>query len=62
MFTTLWGTFTYRVMPFSLKNVRATFQRSMTHCFCNLTHIMLVYLDNLIAWSQKQAQHIDDLC
>ena len=48
-FTTPWGTFTYRVMPFVLKNARATFQRTMTHCFRNLIHIMLVYLDNLIA-------------
>ena len=60
-FTTPWGTFAYRVMPFGLKNAGVTFQCTMTHCFCDLVHIMLVYLDNLIARSQKQAQHIDDL-
>ena len=60
-FTTPWGTFSYRVMPFGLKNIGATFQHAMTHCFHDLIHIMLVYLDNLIAWSRKQAQHIDDL-
>ena len=48
-------------MPFGLKNLGATFQRSMIHSFHDLIHIMLVYLNNLIAWSQKQAQHIDDL-
>ena len=59
-FTTPWGTFAYRFIPFGLKNDGATFQRAMTCCFHDLIHIMLVYLDNLIARSQKQAQHIDD--
>ena len=60
-FTTLWGTFVYRVMPFGLKNVGATFQRTMTYCFHDLIHIILVYLDDLTARSRKQAQHIDNL-
>ena len=60
-FATPWGTFAYRFMPFGLKNARATFQRTMTHCFRDLVHIMFVCLDNLIAQSQKQTQHIDDL-
>ena len=60
-FTTPWGTFMYRVMPFGLKNARATFQHAMTYCFHDLIHIILVYLDDLAARSPKQAQHIDDL-
>ena len=60
-FTTPWVTLAYRVIPFGLKNVGATFQRAMTHCFYDLIHIMLVCLDNLIVWSQKKTQHIDDL-
>ena len=59
--TTLWGTFAYRVMPFGLKNVGATFQHAMTYCFHDLIHIILVYLDDLTARSPKQAQHMDDL-
>ena len=49
LFTTPWVTFTYRVMPLGLKNARDTFQWAMTYCFHDLIHIMLVYLDNLIA-------------
>ena len=50
-FTTLWGTFAYRVMSFGLNNVGATFQHTMTYYFRDFIHITLVYLDNLIAWS-----------
>ena len=53
-FTTSWGMFSYCVMPFGLKNAGTTFQHTMTHCFCDLIHIMLVYLDNLITQSQEQ--------
>ena len=50
-FTTSWGTFSYRVMPFGLKNAGATFQQAMTYCFHDLVHILLVYLDDLTARS-----------
>ena len=60
-FTTPWGTFAYRVMPFSLKNVGANFQHAMTSSFRDLIGIMLVFLDNLIARSQKQEQHMGGL-
>jgi hypothetical protein len=52
-FTTPWGTFSYRVMPFGLKNVGATFQWAMTYIFHDLSHIILAYLDDLTARSKK---------
>ena len=60
-FTTPWGTFSYRVIPFSINKAGATFHHTITYYFSDLVHIMLVYLDNFIAQSRKQAQHIDDL-
>jgi hypothetical protein len=44
-FTTPWGTFAYRVMPFGLKNIGSTFQWAMTYVFHDLAHIILAYLD-----------------
>jgi hypothetical protein len=60
-FTTPWGTFSYRVMPFGLKNDGATFQWAMTYIFHDLAHIILAYLDDLTARSKKRTQHLDDL-
>jgi hypothetical protein len=60
-FTTPWGTFSYRFMPFGLKNAGATFQWAMTYIFHNLSHIILAYLDDLTAQSKQHTQHLDDL-
>jgi hypothetical protein len=60
-FTTPWGTFAYRVMPFGLKNAGVTFQQAMTYIFHDLAHIILAYLDDLTARSKKHTQHLDDL-
>lgn len=47
-FTTLWGTFHYAKMPFSLNNAGATFQRAMDIAFANEKDVFLVvYLDDL---------------
>jgi hypothetical protein len=46
-FTTPWGTFSYRVMPFGLKNAGATFQHAMKYIFHDLYQIILAYLDDL---------------
>ena len=51
-----WGTFTYKKIPFGLKNVRATFQRAMNFAFHDIKAIVEPYLDDLpaqasIIWS-----------
>jgi hypothetical protein len=61
-FTTPWGTFSYCVMPFGLKNVDAMFKWAMNYVFHDLSRIILAYLDDLIARSKKQNHHLDDLC
>jgi hypothetical protein len=60
-FTTPWGNFSYRVMPFGLKNDGATFQWTMTYIFHDLARIILAYLENLTTQSKKLTQHLDDL-
>ncbi|XP_070021935.1 uncharacterized protein [Nicotiana sylvestris] len=37
-FTTPWGTYCYRVMPFGLKNAGATYMRAMTNIFHDMMH------------------------
>lgn len=54
-FTTPWGTFCYRVMPFGLKNVEATYQHAMKIIFHDLLHkIMEEYVDNLLGKSKTR--------
>jgi hypothetical protein len=60
-FTTPWGTFSYRVIPFGLKNVGATFQWAMTYVFHDISHIIISYLDDLTSRSKMRTHHLDDL-
>ena len=46
-----WGTFTYRKLPFGLKNLGETFQRAMDYAFNDIKHIVQPYLDDLPAHS-----------
>ena len=46
-----WGTFSYKKMPFGLKNAGATFQRAMSYAFHDIKHIIEAYLDDLAARS-----------
>jgi hypothetical protein len=52
-----WGTFTYRKLPFGLKNVGATFQRAMSYAFHDIKHIVQPYLDDLSAHSLRRVDH-----
>lgn len=52
-FTTPWGTFCYKVMPFGLKNAGVTYQRAMTDLFHYMINKeMEVYVDYMIVKSQ----------
>ena len=58
-FITTWGTFCYKVMPFSLKNAEATYQRAMVALFHDLMHKELeVYVDDMIAKSKEDEDHL----
>lgn len=61
-FTTLWGTYCYRVMPFGLKNAGATYMRAMTAIFHDMMHQEIeVYVDDVIIKSRTQDDHVRDL-
>ncbi|RDX91780.1 Retrovirus-related Pol polyprotein, partial [Mucuna pruriens] len=61
-FITFWGTFYYKVMPFGLKNARATYQRAMVTLFHDMMHKEIeVYVDDMITKSTSPEQHLKDL-
>ncbi|PKI49419.1 hypothetical protein CRG98_030189, partial [Punica granatum] len=61
-FTTMWGTFCYRVMPFGLKNAGATYQRAMVTLFHDMMHKEVeVYVDDMIAKSKEGEDHLINL-
>ncbi|XP_070045892.1 uncharacterized protein [Nicotiana tomentosiformis] len=61
-FTTPWGTYCYRVMPFGLKNAGATYTRAMTVIFHDMMHQEIeVYVDDVIINSRTQEDHVQDL-
>ena len=58
----MWGTFCHKVMPFWLKNVGATYQRAMVTLFHDMMHKEIeVYVDNMIAKSQGEDDHVVNL-
>jgi len=61
-FITLWGMFCYKVMPFGLKNVGATYQRAMVALFHDMIHKEIeVYVDDMIANSKTEGEHLVNL-
>jgi hypothetical protein len=56
-----WGTFTYRKLPFGLKNVGTNFQQAMYYSFHDIKHIVHPYLDDIPTRSPKRKDHIDHL-
>ena len=58
-FITKWGTYYYRVMPFGLKNVGATYHRAATTLFRDMMHRDVeVYVDDMIVKSRGRADHL----
>jgi hypothetical protein len=61
-FITPWETYAYTRIPFSLKNVGATFQRAMDHAFSGMIgNFMENYQDDLTVHSSKREDQIHHL-
>ena len=61
-FITSQGLFCYKVIPFGLKNTRATYQRSVNHIFHpQIRRNVEVYVDDMLVKSLDEGKHLDDL-
>ena len=61
-FITSQGLFCHKVMPFSLKNSRATYQRLVNHMFHpQIGWNFEVYVHDMLVKSVKGMQHLDNL-
>nr|XP_018682885.1 PREDICTED: uncharacterized protein LOC108953088 [Musa acuminata subsp. malaccensis] len=61
-FVTNSGAYCYKVMPFGLKNARATYQRMVDKLFKHqLSRNMEVYVDDMIIKSKVASAHLIDL-
>ena len=56
------GLFCYKVMPFGLKNARATYQRLVNKMFAKqIRRNVEVYVDDMLVKSAREVSHLDDL-
>jgi len=61
-FCTPKGIFWYKVMPFSLKNAGATYQRAMQTIFEDMLHKTVeCYVDDLVVKSKKRLDRLHNL-
>ena len=61
-FVTSQGLYCYRVMPFGLKNARATYLRLVNQMFKKqIGRNVEVYVDDMLVKSRKEEDHLDDL-
>ena len=61
-FITERGLFCYKVMPFGLKNARATYQRLVNKMFNKqIGRNMEVYVDDMLVKSKEAKSHLDNL-
>jgi transposase InsO family protein len=57
-FTTRYGQFQFRAMPFGLKTAPATFQAIMNRIFLSMIDVfVVVYLDDLLVYSKTKEEH-----
>ena len=56
------GTFYYKVVPFELKNVGATYQRITVALFHDMIHNEIeVYVEDMLVISHNEEEHLDHL-
>ena len=56
------GLYCYKVMPFGLKNARATYQRLVNQMFSKqIGRNVEVYIDGMLVKSKEEEDHLDDL-
>ena len=61
-FTTMYGNYNFKVMPFGLCNAPATFQREMNRIFFKLIgECVFIYIDDLIVFSDTPEEHLKNL-
>ena len=61
-FVTSQELYCYKVMPFRLKNVGATYQRPVNRMFVQqIGRNVKVYVDDMLVKSKKERHHLDDL-
>ena len=61
-FITSQGLYCYKVMPFGLKNARATYQRLVNKMFNKqIGRNKEVYVDDILVKSKEELAHLDDL-
>ena len=57
VFTVLFGHYEWNVMPFGLKNVSSEFQNIMNDIFTPHTNFSIVYIDDVLIFSNSIDQH-----
>ena len=60
-FSTPFGLYQFKMMPFGLQGAPATFQRLMDHVIREMNGFASAYLDDLIIYSSSWADHVSHL-
>ena len=51
----------WKVMPFGLRNAPPTFQRAMSITLAGLDHCAIVYIDDILVYSNSEKEHLQHL-